>query len=200
MGPMVVAGVAVSDETPLIEMQVKDSKRIAPKKRHAMANKIKANFRTQIVRISAEEIDSLRNEMTMNQLEEYIFSQVAKKLDVPKVFVDAADANEKAFGRRISRRIGGNIEIISKHKGDDLFPVVSAASIVAKSTRDRAMEEIEREIGEKVGSGYPSDPNTIHFMENWVAKHGDLPPNTRRSWATAKRILSAVKQKKLDGL
>ncbi len=57
------------------------------------------------------------------------------------------------------------IKIICKNKGDEIFPAVRAASIVAKYLRDREIEKLKHEFGE-IGSGYPSDPRTIQFLKN----------------------------------
>ena len=76
---------------------------------------------------------------------------------------------------------------------DSLFPAAAAASIVAKVERDREVETIEREAGVPVGSGYPSDPVTIGYLEEYLRVHRDLPPHTRRSWETARRMLDAIR-------
>ena len=79
----------------------------------------------------------------------------------------------------------------SKHGGDAIFPVVSAASIVAKVTRDGEMERIRDELGrsvEEIGSGYPSDRRTARFLETWIRENGVAPPHARRSWKTVRRL------------
>ena len=55
-----------------------------------------------------------------------------------------------------------------------------------------------RELGEEIGSGYPADPITVEFMKKWISEKGGLPPYTRRSWETARRMLAESKVKKLD--
>ena len=197
MGPMVVAGVAVDDEAPLLELGVKDSKRIAPAKRVAMARHLLDNHRTKVIVVPAVEIDSMRTQMTMNQLEVYLFTSVAKALDVNELFLDAADANEKEFGQAIARGLSRDTYVVSRHKGDDLFPIVSAASIVAKTRRDQEVERISAELGEDIGSGYPSDQKTIGFMRRYIERNGELPPYTRKSWKTATRLLGEASQTKL---
>ena len=57
---------------------------------------------------------------------------------------------------------------------------------------------LAEELGEDVGSGYPTDPVTKAFLERWTRDHGDLPPHTRRSWATARKMQSMCKITKLD--
>ena len=52
-------------------------------------------------------------------------------------------------------------ESVAEHKADENHPEVSAASIIAKVTRDRAVEQLSKDIGIDLGSGYPSDPNQI---------------------------------------
>ena len=47
-------------------------------------------------------------------------------------------------------------ECVAEHKADENHPEVSAASIIAKVTRDRAVEQLSKDIGIDLGSGYPS--------------------------------------------
>jgi ribonuclease HII len=111
------------------------------------------------------------------------------------------------FGDQISLRLKQwrppcKFEIVSKHKADAIYPVVSAASIIAKVTRDRIIRDIEKELrktlDKPMGSGYPSDSVTINFMENWIKAKGDLPPHTRRSWDTSLHLLATAKTMSLD--
>ena len=91
-----------------------------------------------------------------------------------------------------------DLQIISKHGADDTYPIVSAASIIAKTQRDSEIEKIKLKLGENMGSGYPSDAKTIKFLENWIEDHGEPPPHTRHSWKTTQRILDKAKCTKID--
>ena len=80
-------------------------------------------------------------------------------------------------------------EIIAKHKADDIFPIVSAASIIAKNKRDSLINELKEKYGD-LGSGYPSDKKTIDFLRKWIKKNRKVPAFARKSWATIKTILN----------
>ena len=58
-------------------------------------------------------------------------------------YVDSVDTDERHFKRDLLRALGRDSEIVSKHDADNLFPIVSAASIIAKVTRDRLMIEYD---------------------------------------------------------
>jgi ribonuclease HII len=92
--------------------------------------------------------------------------------------------------------------MISRHKADETYPIVGAASILAKTTRDAHIRQIARELEQKInlplGSGYPADPITKRFLKTWVHTFGDLPPHVRRSWETAQNLLKEHKTKSLD--
>ncbi|MDD1695630.1 MAG: ribonuclease HII, partial [Methanoregula sp.] len=79
---------------------------------------------------------------------------------------------------------------------DEKFPVVSAASIIAKVTRDRAIASLAKKYG-TIGSGYPSDPVTIRFLNTYIDEHRVPPPIARRSWKTISAILSKRSQSSL---
>ena len=88
--------------------------------------------------------------------------------------------------------------VIAKHKADDTYPVVSAASIIAKVTRDRMMEEIRQRFGTDVGSGYPSDRHTMQFIENWIKENGKAPEDVRCSWEPVRVMLSRRSNTKIS--
>ncbi len=202
IGPMVVAGVKVNDDGKLIELGVKDSKQLSSKKREELAEKIKdmAEFSYRVV--SAEDIDALREDMSLNELEANVFSSVLEDLcdDSDTVYVDSASTDEGWFKKEIRHRMEEkkDLDIVSEHKADENYPVVSAASILAKVERDKNVEKISEELGVDIGSGYPSDVRTKEFLSEWVSENDDLPPYTRRSWQTAKDLLSMAQTKTLD--
>ena len=203
VGPLVVAGVAFDTDLELMKINVRDSKKIAPKKRDYLAKKIKKMAKNyEIILISASDIDDLRKVMTLNEIEVNVFSKIIDKLKPDVCYVDAADVNDKRFGRDILSRLSFKPEIISKHKADDIYPIVGAASILAKTRRDQEIQKIIKELKKKLdtplGSGYPADPLTQNFLKKWVKTFGDLPIHTRRSWKTSQKLLSETKIKKLD--
>lgn len=195
---MVVAGVAVDSDVPLRQLNVRDSKKLSPQRREALAPEIEKLARWELVVIPAERIDEMRAEMSLNDFEAKLFADVIGKLRPETAYVDAADVDEIEFKRCVQRELPFVVEIVSQHNADELFPVVSAASILAKVCRDREMREIEQSLGLPIGSGYASDPDTISFLERWIRETGTLPPHTRASWDTARRLLAESRIRKLD--
>ena len=103
----------------------------------------------------------------LNYLETIHMAKVIDALGVDEVFVDAPDVNPARFTTGLEELLTCRPRIVAEHKADVNYPVVSAASIVAKVERDRDIEEL-REIHGDFGSGYPSDPDTIAFLESWM--------------------------------
>lgn len=198
MGPLVVAGVAVESDVRLRQLNCRDSKKLSPERREALAPEIEKVSKFELVVIPAERIDVMRAEMSLNDFEAKLFAQVIEKLHPETAYVDAADVDEIEFKRSVRRELRFDVEIVSQHNADELFPVVSAASILAKVRRDSEMRRIEGAIGRTIGSGYTSDADTIAFLEAWIREHGSLPPHTRASWDTARRLLAVSKNHKLD--
>jgi ribonuclease HII len=206
IGPMVIAGFKLESDAQnkeILELGVRDSKKIAPKKRTWLAYELQKKYTFKLKVISAVEIDKQREHKTLNELEGSWFADVINRLDPDvdtTIFVDSADANENTFKRYIESKIDVKCNIISKHKADEDYPVVAAASILAKTERDSLVKTIATELNAEVGSGYPSDPITIKFLEKWIKEKGDLPPHTRHSWKTAHRLLEANRRplKSLD--
>jgi ribonuclease HII len=192
LGPMCVAGVLMDDAAngALLKLGVKDSKQLAPKKREILARDIRiiAN-KYFVLEVSALQIDELRKNMTMNEIMVVCYAKVLEELRPDHAIVDAADVIAQRFGENIKKKYMREITITSEHEADVRYPIVSAASILAKVRRDMLVKELGEKIGEDLGSGYPSDAKTINFLENWVKEHGSLPDFARSSWVTSRRIL-----------
>ena len=82
-------------------------------------------------------------------------------------------------------------KIVSEHHADRNYPVVSAASIIAKVTRDSSIKRLRRQHGE-FGSGYPSDPFTVSFLKQCYDSTNGFPRITRLSWITVQRLQGKV--------
>ncbi|WP_367279027.1 ribonuclease HII [Methanospirillum sp.] len=196
LGPMVIAGVACSNLSDLAALGVMDSKVLSPKRREALSSLIREQFPYTVVIRTAADIDTLRDEMTMNEITARAHAEVVKNLDCPVAWLDACDVNEDRYGRTVAGFIGKPCEVIARHKADRTCPVVSAASIVAKVVRDAIVSDYEEEYG-TIGSGYPADPVTIAFLAGYIRDHGYPPPIARRSWATVKNLMNQAGQQKL---
>ena len=198
LGPLVVAGVAVDSDVPLRHLNVRDSKKLSPDRREFLAPQIQDVSMYEVLVIPATQIDVMRAEMSLNEFEAMLFAQIIEKLHPDTAYVDAVDVDEIEFKRAVQKHLAFDVEIVSQHEADNLFPVVSAASILAKVRRDAEMRKIEEEFGQPTGSGYPSDPDTIAFLEKWIKEKASLPPHTRTTWDTARRLLAESRNRKLD--
>ncbi len=196
IGPLVIAGVLVKEENlPILKrIGVKDSKLLSPKKRETLAIEIMTLVEDHaVVMLSPLEIDravsSGRKLHKLNRLEADTMAQIIDALKPDEVFVDAADVLEERFKHHIQERITAKTIITSKHKADKIFPVVSAASIIAKVNRDNEIAGLKLRWGD-FGSGYLTDPKTTAFLKKWLQENFDYPDFVRKSWKPAKRAKS----------
>ncbi|MGI0068304.1 MAG: ribonuclease HII, partial [Thermoplasmata archaeon] len=102
--------------------------------------------------------------------------------------LDACDTDAPRFGRSVRRLAGGRCSIRSYHGADRDHPVVGAGSILAKVERDAAIARLASEVGEEIGSGYPSDRRTVAFLRNLLSRGPPFPPYLRTSWSTVQRV------------
>ena len=65
LGPMVTAGVLVSDQSELSALGIKDSKQLTPKKRESLFEEITSSWRTYAVIKTPAEIDSRKGTMNL---------------------------------------------------------------------------------------------------------------------------------------
>ncbi len=196
LGPLVVAGIAVSSERRLADLGVKDSKLLAPGERERLYREIRKRSKVATVLIHAHEIDSIRRDMTLNTCIARAHAEVINRLSPSRAYVDACDVNCFRYAEMVREHLCGGCEIVSEHHADEKFAVVSAASIIAKVTRDRAITRLGREYGE-IGSGYPSDPATIRWLTDYIRDNPSPPPIARKSWKTVSAILAWKSQRTL---
>jgi ribonuclease HII len=194
LGPLVVAGVASEEDEPFAGLGLKDSKLLTARAREKLAAEIRGRAtRVETIVASAEEIDLWRKTLTMNQIEVRLFTMVARALKADALIVDAADPDAKRFGIEITAGLRTDCKVFSAHHADRDEPIVSAASIIAKTERDRLMQHISRlcvqRYGLETGSGYASDPITQRFLDEVVRTTRELPIEARRSWATSRDVL-----------
>ena len=197
LGPMVIAAVGVSSENVFAEFDVADSKLLSPRVRERLYLIIRKRFRVATVRIDAHEIDEIRTGMTMNACVARAHAQAIDKISPSIAYVDACDVNAFRYADMVKSYLEQSCEIVSEHKADQTFKVVSAASIVAKVTRDRAITALSKKYGE-IGSGYPSDPVTIAFLSAYIDEHKCPPPIARKSWKTITAMIRKKQQSQLS--
>ncbi|KAJ3130527.1 Ribonuclease H2 subunit A [Nowakowskiella sp. JEL0407] len=116
-------------------------------------------------------------------------------LDVSEVFIDTV-GDPKKYQTKLEGIFPG-VSITVAKKADSLYPVVSAASICAKVTRDAILSQwkyceknIESKIERNFGSGYPSDPNTTRWLRDNVDPIFGYPQLIRFSWSTCEILLN----------
>jgi ribonuclease HII len=197
LGPMVVAAVGVPSEDVFSDLEVNDSKLLSSKMREHLYTIIRKRFRVATVRIDAHEIDEIRLGMTMNACVARAHAQVIDKLSPTLAYVDACDVNAIRYADMVKSNLLQPCEIVSEHHADQKFKVVSAASIVAKVTRDRAIAALSKKYG-AIGSGYPSDPVTITFLSAYIDEHKIPPPIARKSWKTVTTMIGKKQQSHLS--
>ncbi len=127
-------------------------------------------------------------------------------ITVKEIYVDTVGIAEK-YQEKLARIFDSVPTIVVSKKADSLYPIVSAASIAAKVTRDQTLENWQFVEGPNVsggtggtgatggsgalelGSGYPADPVT----KDWLASSFDAmfgwPQLVRFSWQTCKTII-----------
>lgn len=179
LGPLVVGAFLweTEDQAPLRAAGADDSKVISPIRRVSIRS-VLATMGTGVVRlVSAPEID----EGNLNRLEERAFLDLVRELRPDRVYLDAPVA--PAGIPRLRARLveaSGVADWVVECKADATWPVVGAASIFAKVTRDAEMHG----LGDGLGSGYPSDPVTRGWLAARLAENTPLPSFVRTRWGT----------------
>lgn len=130
------------------------------------------------------------NEQAHDTTIELIKQVLAKGVNVKFIYVDTVGPPD-SYARKLRGHFPG-IEITVTKKADSIYPIVSTASVVAKVTRDFNLQFYNDKLlgGVNIGSGYPSDPNTVRWFNNNVDKvFGWCFGLVRFSWQTSKDSL-----------
>ncbi|HLC78657.1 MAG TPA: ribonuclease HII [Candidatus Nanoarchaeia archaeon] len=205
IGPMILAGCLLDEnaEKELKKLGVKDSKQLTQKRREFLEAKIKELAETfEVIIIPPLEIDGSTEQGKLNELEAIASSKIINRINKGfgkiKVVVDCPSVSIEKWRDFLKTRVLNlsNLEIVCEHKADQNHVSVSAASILAKCMREREMEKLKKLYGDKIGSGYTSDPLTQAFVKTHAKKHQDKGI-FRKSWATWKNAVSGPSQKKL---
>jgi len=189
LGPLVIAGISLEKKNikKLNALGVRDSKKLSPKLREQLFKKIIETVDDYyIAKIPPRSIDASVRKHCLNGLEAKYMAKVVSKLNPDVSYVDSCDVNPSRFGREISK-LSDNHKIKSYHRADSRFVVVSAASILAKVSRDRVITKLRKE--HNLGSGYPSDSVTVKFVAKYYKKNHEMPNFVRKSWKPVQKIV-----------
>ncbi len=212
LGPMVYACAIWQkdkEEEIIKNYNFNDSKKLTDKIRRVQFEKMKTdpNIKYYVkichpVDISGQMLRRDENIINLNE-QAYIAAvslindALKDELNITNVIADAVGP-EMTYIRAMTEKCikKSGIEFKAEKKADANHKVVSAASIVAKVTRDLIIEEwkfIENnkdiEFSTELGSGYPADPNTKLWLENNFNEIFGFPSIVRFSWQTAKEYI-----------
>ncbi len=189
IGSLFVAGVCVDSNSVkyLQRMNLRDSKDLSRKRRELLAMRIQKVGEIWVHEVTAEQIDELREIITMNDVIVRAHARVLHNLHPDCAYIDAADVNAERFGLQVQEK-SGIARVIAEHNADKNRVLVSAASIIAKVQRDLSIKRLGSALERNIGSGYPSDTVTVTFLRQWLEEHDELPPETRKSWKTVQKL------------
>ncbi len=187
IGPLVVAGVlcASRDLGALAALGVRDSKQLSRARREELAAQIEQIADIFILKIEPGELEENLTEIELQAMGQIIRGSAADwvYLDLP-----VGPAAREGFVRALRERVSAQaFELRAENGADVLYPIVSAASIIAKVSRDRAIERLRQEYGD-FGWGYPGEQKTRKFLRDFYERTGRFPECARRKWQTLQKI------------
>ncbi|VDI32089.1 ribonuclease H2 subunit A [Mytilus galloprovincialis] len=205
LGPMVygICFSPISMKEKFGEMGFADSKTLTEEQRESIFDKInEANdmigwmvevlsptfISTSMLRRTKYNLNALSHDCAIR----LVALAIERGANIAEVYVDTVGDPTK-YQEKL-KGIFPSIDITVAKKADSLYPIVSAASICAKVTRDKAVKKwkFQEEINTEdlqYGSGYPADPNTKSFLANNMDYVFGFPQFVRFSWSTAAIIL-----------
>lgn len=187
IGPLVIAGVWVEpDQLRALEvLGVRDSKQVTRAQRVALSEAIEKIAHVLVLEIPVAQLDE-----NLTRIELHAMAQIIQNTSAERVYLDLP-VGPRAHTRFVHQLRSGaerDFELIAENKADVRYPIVSAASIVAKVRRDRVIERLRAEYGD-FGWGYPSEPKTRAFLREFYERHGRFPECARTKWQTLKRLI-----------
>ncbi|RIA94231.1 ribonuclease H-like domain-containing protein, partial [Glomus cerebriforme] len=207
LGPMCfgVTYCLISEYEKLIDEEYKDSKKLNENKRELLLQRIicnQDNIGWGVRSLSPQDISAktIRDNINLNKQShistiQLICDVINTGVNIKKICVDTVGPPEKY--RKLLEAKFPQREIIVAKAADDKFPIVSAASICAKVTRDHILRDwnfIEENLTDpdlyKYGSGYPNEKTKLWLERNVNPNlFGFYPSIVRWHWKPARQIL-----------
>ncbi|CAJ0767240.1 22543_t:CDS:2, partial [Entrophospora sp. SA101] len=137
-----------------------------------------------MLKLDKHNLNAQAHETTIQLIQQVLDQGV----NLTEIYVDTVGPPD-SYQKKLSSNFP-SINITVSKKADSKYPIVSAASICAKVTRDHILKKwkfIEKTIiSTKFGSGYPS----VNWLENNIDSVFGFPNIIRFSWATCEMILN----------
>jgi ribonuclease HII len=191
LGPLVIGGYLVSDVrlAELSALGAADSKSLTPARREAARGRLAEVGTEWCAMVEPQQIDS----GNLNALEEDAIVRCILELRPDRVIIDALGHPRAlpAIVARLRERAGYQLDVLMEPKADVNHPVVGAASLIAKTTRDARLASDTVSFGD-VGSGYPSDPRTRRWLEARHQSGLGWPAFVRTRWGTVRDLEAAL--------
>jgi len=170
-GPVIAAAVILNPDRPISGL--KDSKRLSARKREQLAYEIyEKSMAWAVCRADVNEIDNL------NILQASLLAMrravIALTIQPNIVLVDGLHCPDLDY------------QVKAIVRGDSTIPSISAASIIAKVTRDHEMVKLDVQYpgyGFAIHKGYPTKAHLLALEQLGVS------PIHRRSYAPVRRLL-----------
>ena len=201
IGPLVMAGILTDDDgvEQLKKIEVKDSKLLSARQREDLFGRIVGIVKSyKTVLASPAEIDAAvmsTGGMNLNWLEANKAAEIINFLKPDRSIVDCPSPNIPAYRDYLMNLVlNKKMVAVIEHKADVNWAACSAASILAKVTRDAEIEKIKVAVSDDFGSGYLHDPKTISFFDRHFESYPDI---FRKSWTPYRDKVIAKMQRKL---
>lgn len=137
------------------------------------------------------------NKISHDSAADMISLVLAEGVCVTEVFVDTV-GDPDTYQRKLEGLFGHHTPAIAftvAKKADSLYKTVSAASIAAKVTRDRAIrdwvweEDFPQALSTDFGSGYPGDARCAEWLRKNSNPVFGFPSLVRFSWSTTRELM-----------
>ena len=176
IGPLVMccAGIEPKKEKELLTLGVKDSKKLSAKQREALYEPVRALCEIRVHYLTAEDITTGMDSLNLNDLEAQTIGKLLS--DVPldsQVFIDSPDNVPIKFAERVKRFLQPAPYLVCENKAEDRYPIVAAASIIAKVTRDTLMTILDRRFPAYGFARHKGYGTKLH--KSALEKHGPSP-------------------------
>ena len=201
LGVMVMCGAMIdeSDLPKLVKLKPKDSKLLTREEREELYPKLLSVLKYyKVIIMQSNEIDKAvhgHDGLNLNKLEAKKQAEILNEFNPDKAIIDCPSNNINSYKNYLKKLLKNKkIELVLEHNAER-YPLVAAASIIAKVTGDREVEKLKKQIGIDFGSGYMSDPKTVEFLKNNFEKYPEL---FRKSWFPYQELVNKKFQKSLS--